>query len=100
MSKFDEKIPQYHAELTAQLNDARFKVGDLETELGEADEYHECDCEYCPVEELPELSESERQQKYQQLEELQDNVIPEYKATIINLEGYAKLRGIDPKPNN
>lgn len=93
-NKFDEKIPQYHRELVTQLSEARGKVIDLETELGEGGEYHGCDCEYCPVEELPELSEAERQKKYQQLEELQENVVPDYKATLKNLEGYAKLKGI------
>lgn len=88
---FVEKIPSYHSELIKQAAATKGKINDLYAEIGEGNyDYHDCDCEFCPVPEAPDLSSKEVAEKEHEIEKLQD-VLHDYKTTIRRLEGYAKI---------
>lgn len=88
---FSEKMPQYYKEIKAQRANTRFKIQDLYSDIGEDDySYHDCDCEYCPVPEKPNLTAAQRAEKEREIEKL-EKLEDEYDDTIRALEGYAKL---------
>lgn len=95
-NRFIETLPKTYASLKVKLQSTENEARALWFELGEAEdyEYHDCDCEYCPVPEAPELSKAEVEEKTEQAEKL-DELVAEYEATIRSVEGYAKLVKVD-----
>jgi len=94
---FIETMPSSYRSLIVQRNNTYDELSEIEFDLGDGDYgFHECDCEYCPVPELPDLSPADRAEKEEQQEKLQET-LEDYEHTIKSLEGYGKLVGVELK---
>jgi len=61
-------MPEYYRKIVAEQRGVLDRIKELDFELDNLDDYgfHDCDCEYCPVEELPEppkLTEKQRKER-------------------------------------
>ena len=95
MSNFDDNLPAAYKSLKVQLKSATFDLQE-QNEIADPDEneYHDCDCEYCPVPEAPDYTDKERKAAAEKVEKLTP-VVAEYESTIARIERYAKWRNIE-----